>query len=218
MDFDPGHLIFDCDGVLVDSETIAVRIESEVLTAAGFAMTVPEIMEKFVGLSYTTVKAWLEHEFGKPVPNDLLPTVEQRVLQAFPTELEPIPGMAALLERSELPRCVASSSDLDRIRLSLDVTGLRPHFDDDFVFSAQMVERGKPEPDLFLMAAERLGATPDRCLVIEDSPHGVQAAVAAGMPVVGLIAGGHATPTLADRLRAAGADHVVASVDEILPS
>jgi len=164
------------------------------------------------------VQRWLETNFGKPVPDHLLPSVEQRVLDAFPHELQPIPGIANLLERSGLPRCVASSSDPDRIRLSLELTGLDHHFHEDFVFSAQMVERGKPEPDLFLMAAYRLGARPSSCLVIEDSPHGVAAAVAAGMPVVGLVAGGHATPSLADRLRAAGADHVVASVDEILPS
>jgi len=215
--FDPGHLIFDCDGVLVDSETIAVRIESEILTAAGFPMTVPEIMDQFVGLNYASVKAWLENEFGRPLPDDILPSVEARVLEAFPTELEPIPGMHALLERNDLPRCVASSSDPDRIRLSLEVTDLDRHFEDDFVFSAQMVERGKPEPDLFLMAADRLGASPASCLVIEDSPHGVLAAVRAGMPVIGLVAGGHAGPGLADRLRDAGASHVVDNVDEILP-
>ncbi len=111
---------------------------------------------------------------------------------------------------------MASSSDLHRIRLSLDITGLAGFFPPGQVFSAQMVERGKPAPDLFLHAAEQLGTDPDRCLVIEDSPHGVTAALAAGMKVVGFVGGGHARPALVDRLRAAGAETIVEHAEQLV--
>jgi beta-phosphoglucomutase-like phosphatase (HAD superfamily) len=116
---------------------------------------------------------------------------------------------------AERPRCVASSSRLDRIRLSLDVAGLAGHFDPDHLFSTQMVARPKPAPDVFILAAEKLGAEPSRCVVVEDSPHGVHGALAAGMVPVGLTAAGHGSPTLAGRLSEAGAIEVFGSVEEL---
>ena len=212
---DPTHLIFDCDGVLVDSEAIAIRVEEVRLAEAGFALTATEIAERFVGLSYATMSAELEAQFGRALPDGLMATVQQETLDRFPDELVEIPGIGAVLAANPLPRCVASSSNLDRIRLSLQLTGLAPMFDDDLVFSAQMVENGKPAPDLFLFAADKMGADPAGCVVIEDSPHGVTAGVSAGMTVVGLTAGGHASESLAQRLLDAGATTVVAATADL---
>lgn len=211
----PTHLIFDCDGVLVDSEVIAVEVESRLLTEAGFAITADEIADRFVGLSYASMLAGLEEQFGRELPDGLMPRIEQLVLDEFPGRLAAVPGIDQLLHESPLPRAVASSSDLDRIHRSLALTSLDRHFETELVFSAQMVDRGKPAPDLFLLAAEHLGADPASCLVIEDSPHGVTAALAAGMHVVGLLAGGHARPALGERLRHAGAAHIARSADEL---
>jgi len=204
----PELVIFDCDGVLVDSEALVIEIEAVLLTEAGFAMTVDDVAKRCVGLSYPDMMAMLEREFGKPVPDELNQRIQQGALAAFPDRLQAVPGIPELLAQLSLPRCVASSSNIDRILLSLDITGLAPHFAAEHIFSAQMVDHGKPAPDLFLLAAERLGVAPARCLVIEDSPHGVTAAVAAGMDVVGFVGGGHARPSLRGRLEAAGATRV----------
>ena len=206
-------VIFDCDGVLVDSEVLAVRVESALLTEAGFALSPEEISDSYVGLSYASMMASIAERFGRPVPAELGELVQQRVIDAFPAELEPVAGMPAFLDTLEAPRCVASSSDLDRVRLSLDLTGLLGAFAEDRLFSAQMVDRGKPEPDLFLHAAQTCAVSPHRCVVVEDSPHGVEAGVAAGMRVIGLVAGAHCPPSLPDRLLAAGAAAVAPTVD-----
>ena len=202
-------IIFDCDGVLVDSEIIAVEIEAQLLTEAGFPMTVDDVVETCVGLSYPDMVQMLEQRFGRPVPEALNQQMQQLTLDEFPRRLKPVPGIGNLLANSAKERCVASSSDPDRIALSLGITDLLPLFHTDRLYSATMVENGKPAPDLFLHAAGTLGHDPSRCLVVEDSPHGVQAAKAAGMDVIGFVGGGHARPALVDRLRAAGATTVV---------
>lgn len=208
-------LVFDCDGVLVDSEVLVMEVEAQMLTDAGFPITPDEIADNYVGLSYTTMMAALETRHGRPVPTELSEAIQQAALDSFPDRLQPVAGMADLLDGSDRPRCVASSSNLDRIELSLRITGLTPRFQPETIFSAQMVERGKPAPDLFLLAAAKLGYEPDRCLVIEDSTAGVTAARNAGMEVVGLVAGKHARPHLADRLAEAGASHVFADTAEL---
>ncbi len=212
---DETAIVFDCDGVLVDSEAIVIEIEAELLTAAGFAMTVDEIAETCVGLSYGDMMAMLERRFGRPVPEELNARIQADALAAFPDRLKPVEGIDDLLASSSGPRCIASSSDLDRIRLSLEVTGLDRHFDASLVFSAQMVSRGKPAPDLFLHAAEGLAVQPTNCVVVEDSPHGVTAALAAGMDVIGFTGGLHARPSLTTRLEAAGAKTIARSATEL---
>lgn len=213
-------VIFDCDGVLVDSEAIVIEIEAELLNRAGFALTSDEIADRFVGLSYPDMMRMLADDFGRPVPEGLSERIQVDALAAFPDQLKAVRGiddlLAELTARPDIGRCVGSSSDLDRIRLSLDVTGLAQHFRSDHVFSAQMVSRGKPAPDLFLHAADALGVAPDACLVVEDSPHGVAAALAAGMRVVGFVGGLHARPSLTDRLLAAGATTVTERPAEVL--
>ena len=208
-------LVFDCDGVLVDSEALVVDVEAQMLTAAGFPITADEIIHRFVGVSYRSMMAALADDHGRPVPDELAVAVQQAALDQFPTRLRPIDGIARLLDGLDGERCVASSSDLSRIELSLRLCGLDRYFPAERLFSAQMVANGKPAPDLFLHAATTLGVEPEGCLVIEDSPPGVRAARAAGMEVVGLVAGGHASDRLADRLRAAGADRVFATTADL---
>lgn len=208
-------IIFDCDGVLVDSEVIAVEIESRLLTAAGFPISVDEVAETCVGLSYPDMVLLLEQRFGKPVPESLNLQMQQATIDEFPTRLKPVAGITELLMSSTTARCVASSSKPDRIAMSLGLTGLDQMFAADQLFSSTMVTNGKPAPDLFLHAAAALGHEPSRCVVIEDSPHGVEAAVAAGMPVIGFAGGGHARPALTERLRAAGATTIAGNHDEV---
>lgn len=213
-------VIFDCDGVLVDSEAIVIEIESVLLAEAGFVLTPDEIADRFVGLSYPDMMRLLADDFGRPVPDGLSERIQLDALAAFPERLQPVRGMPDLLAGLDanpgVGRCVGSSSDLDRIRLSLDVTGLADFFHPAHLFSAQMVSRGKPAPDLFLHAAEQVGADPAGCLVIEDSPHGVTAALDAGMRVLGFVGGLHARPSLTDRLAAAGAEVIVDDATAVL--
>ena len=208
-------VIFDCDGVLVDSEAIVIEIEAELLTAAGFAITAEEIADRYVGLSYPDMMDQLEARYGRRVPDGLSKTIQRDAIATFPSQLQAVAGMGELLAALDRPRCVASSSDLDRIELSLRVTGLIHHFEPATLFSAQMVKNGKPAPDLFLHAADALETDPAGCLVIEDSPHGVTAALAAGMQVVGFAGGGHARPSLRRRLADAGATTIVDRAEDI---
>jgi HAD superfamily hydrolase (TIGR01509 family) len=198
-------VVFDCDGVLVDSEILVADVEAALLSEAGYELAAEDILERFVGLSYPTMLASLGAETGRPVPEVLGRRVRQAALDRLARDLKPVPGIDELLDGLSGPRCVASSSDLDRITLSLAVSGLARHFTPEVVFSAQMVERPKPAPDLFQLAASAMGVDAGRCVVIEDSPYGVEGAVRAGMTAVGLVAGGHAGPGLADRLVSAGA-------------
>ena len=208
-------VIFDLDGVLVDSEAVVITIESQMLTDAGYPMTVDEIADTCIGLSYADMKALIEDRFSRPIQDQLFDDIQAAALAAFPNMLEPVAGVADLLASSQLPRCIASSSDLDRIHLSLELTELRTFFPSHTVFSAEMVSRGKPYPDLFLHAAEQMGADPQKCLVDEDSPYGVSAALSAGMHVVGFVGGLHARPSLTTRLNDAGATTVLSTAEEL---
>lgn len=208
-------LIFDCDGVLVDSEILAIRAEERVLAEVGMVMTADEIADTCVGLSYPSMMALLEERFGRPVPEGLEERIQIEAKANFETELTEVPGIGELLKDSSLPRCVASSGAPDRISLSLNTTGLIEHFEADNIFSAVEVENGKPAPDLFLLAAERMGFEPARCIVIEDSPYGIEAALAAGMTAVAFTAGSHIRPSTSDKLTAAGAHHVASTSVEL---
>ena len=209
----PDLIIFDCDGVLVDSELLSCRCLSEVLAEFGLHLSVEQALELFLGRSTRAIE---EHYrgIGLVLPREFLPRLKAGVLETFAGALQPIPGVGAVLSALQVPCCVASSSDLDRVSLSLDVTGLAPHFGDR-LYTAQMVRHGKPAPDLFLHAAGTMRASPSRTLVIEDSVSGVQAAKAAGMMVWGFVGGSH----YRDRdgraiLSAAGADRVFAQMSD----
>lgn len=200
-------LIFDCDGVLVDSEPLACQVDAEVLNELGLPYTADEIASEFVGKSMKDMIARIESEHGRTLPDDFAMRVNQALFARFETDLQPIAGVREAILSLPYPRCVASSSVPERIALSLRVTGLADLFEN--VFSASQVARGKPAPDLFLFAADRMNTRPKDCLVIEDSPAGVQAAVAAGMRVIGFTGGGHCGPDHAERLRQAGASVVI---------
>jgi HAD superfamily hydrolase (TIGR01509 family) len=207
-------VIFDCDGVLVDSEIHSNALLAEMMTELGHPMTTREALEKFAGRSLTDVLALAEGVLGRKVPDELGQAYGRRLLDRLRRELKPVAGVKAAVAALPHRRCVASSSSFERIHLSLDVTGLAPLFD-GHIFSATQVAHGKPAPDLHLFAARTMGVAPDRCVVVEDSPLGVTAAVAAGMTAVGFAGAGHATTALAHQLAAAGARCVLASMSEL---
>ncbi|MGI9155337.1 MAG: HAD family hydrolase [Marmoricola sp.] len=196
-------VIFDCDGVLVDSERLTVEVEARMLTELGWSMTPAEVVSRFMGRSL----AWELQEITERLGAEAALVFERRLVpeltEVFAAELVPVEGLPVLLavlaERGT-SACVASSGTPEGIRTKLDLTGLRGHFCDR-ISSAVEVEHGKPAPDLFLLAASRMGAPPERCAVVEDSVPGVTAGVAAGMTVYGF-AGGLSGP---GDLAAAGA-------------
>ena len=196
----PALLIFDCDGVLVDSERLALRVGSTGLRELGWSMLDGEFVERFVGRSDADIRALLVDRFGAETTERWLAEFERRYDAALSSELRAVDGIEAALARIDVPVCVASSSRHGHVRRVLTQTGLYDRFAGR-IFSAVDVPHGKPAPDLFLHAAATLGADPPACVVIEDSSLGVEAARAAGMRALGYAGG--VTP--AARLEAAGA-------------
>ena len=186
-----GLVIFDCDGVLVDSEPISLRLLLSTLAEAGLHLSPAEADALFLGRSLASTRETVAREYGVTVTDAALDTMRQALYAAFRAELQPIAHIAATLDALPCPYCVASSSQPERVELSLTVTGLWPRFAGR-AFSATMVANGKPAPDLFLFAAATLGYPPSACLVVEDSPAGILAAKAAGMKVVAFTGGSHA--------------------------
>ncbi|MCO5064438.1 MAG: HAD family hydrolase [Rhizobiaceae bacterium] len=186
-------IVFDCDGVLVDSEPISTLVLSELFVQYDIPIDQPTIYKRFLGRSMAAMRSVLFDEYGIAMTDEHLEFVRRNMRERFARELKPVPGIAQALASLSLPICVASSSSPERIRLSLGVTGLLDFFE-PHIFSASMVEHGKPAPDLFLHAAREMGAAPSRCIVVEDSPAGVMAAQAAGMRVFAFTGGGHALP------------------------
>jgi HAD superfamily hydrolase (TIGR01509 family) len=213
----PHLIIFDCDGVLVDSELLSCRCLCEALAGCGIEVGLEETLDLFLGRSLDAV---LEHYqgLGRSIPRQFPAELMVKVQETFRSALCPIEGIGSVLEGLKIPHCVASSSTLDRVSLSLSLTGLAGHFGDR-LYTAQMVDRGKPAPDLFLYAARRMQADPARALVIEDSVSGVRAAKAAGMTVWGFVGGSHyRARDGAASLRDAGADRVFARMADFWPT
>jgi HAD superfamily hydrolase (TIGR01509 family) len=180
--------IFDCDGVLVDSESISNGVLAQMLTDEGLPTTLAEARRDYQGLLLADVLSDAQAKLGRPLPGDWLDRYEQERSLAFREELRPVAGVAEaveLIKAEGIAVCVASQGKLEKTRLSLRLTGLSSLFEERALFSAYQVPRGKPHPDLFLHAASEMGASPSGCLVIEDTPSGVRAAVAAGMWVLG---------------------------------
>ena len=206
-------VIFDLDGVLVDSERLSCSCLQALLGESGIALDLDEIYARFLGRGFQAVAEHYRRVHDKPIPGDFRMRLEARVRAAFAAELRPMQGMRELLTSLRVPYCLASSSGGVRIALSLQLTGLTAYFDGR-IFGAELVVHGKPAPDLFLHAAQAMGAAPQRCLVIEDSDPGIAAARAAGMTAWGFMGGSHLTwPDAADRLRASGAAEVFASME-----
>ena len=190
----PDLVIFDCDGVLVDSERIAVEVDIEVLAELGWTVTRDEVIERFVGQSSAAVTAAIEAHLGRPLDANWEDRFEPRYRQAMDDQLTVVDGLEGVLDAVEaagIPMCVASNGSHAKTAHSLELTGLAARFG-ACVFSADDVTRGKPAPDLFLLAARSLGVVPDRCAVVEDSRFGIEAARAAGMAAFGY--GGGVTP------------------------
>lgn len=190
-DAQKGLVIFDCDGVLVDSEPLSVSVLIQAMHDFGVEMSEEDVYSRFLGKSLATLVDTMQTEFDVFIDQAFLDRIRNDLYERFKHELKPIDGIAATLDALQLPRCVASSSQLERIRLSLGVTGILDKLEPN-IFSATMVKRGKPAPDLFLYAAERMGAAPADCIVVEDSPAGIMAARAAGMTVFAFTGGSHA--------------------------
>ncbi len=207
----PELVIFDCDGVLVDSERISNQVLLEMFDALGLRLSLADMFEHFVGHSLAQVFEILSSRFGVTVPPTFGEELHRRMDVAMAQELKTVPGVLEVLDALPIPACVASNGTHQKMRSTLGTTGLLPRFEGK-LFSATDVSRGKPHPDLFLHAAKHFGVKPSSCAVVEDTPTGVAAGVAAGMNVYG-----YAALTPAERLTLAGAHRVFADMRE-LPS
>ncbi|MCL6707333.1 HAD family hydrolase [Pseudomonas sp. R2.Fl] len=212
-------IIFDCDGVLVDSEPISLAVLVEALNAAGVALDERRAKDLFLGRSLASMIATARDEYGLAIDDAFLTAMRLSLYERFRAELKPVDGILdtlAAMDEHGIDWCVASSSQPERIELSLTVAGILPRFSPR-IFSASMVEHGKPAPDLFLFAARAMGRKPENCTVIEDSPAGIAAAKAAGMQVFAFLGGSHARdPAFHDAIRALDADAVFDAMDDLL--
>jgi HAD superfamily hydrolase (TIGR01509 family) len=183
-------VIFDCDGVLVDSEPIANRTLGQMLRELGLDLTQEQIFQSFVGYCLPHCMRVIEDMLGRPPPENFLRELQARTFATFRNELHAMPGIGQALDAldaADVPYCVASSGDHEKMNTTLGITGLLPRFAGR-IFSVTQVARGKPAPDVYLFAARQLGVEPSACVVVEDTPPGVQAGVAAGMTVFGFCA------------------------------
>ena len=208
-------VVFDCDGVLVDSEVLACRAVVDTLAAFGHAVSVESISERFTGVSNKDMYAALAGDIGGPLPEGFDGAMKRCALDLFERELAAIAGLATVLPRLAMAKCVASSSLPDDIMWKLRRTDLLRWFPATAIFSTALVARGKPAPDIFLYAAEKMGVSPGRVIAIEDSAPGVTAAKAAGMATFGFTGGSHCRPGHEARLKSAGADLVFADMREL---
>jgi len=195
-------VIFDCDGVLVDSEVLTNTVLRDMLIELGARVTLDDMFESFVGHPLGRCWELAAELLGRALPGDFATKYRERCVQVLRDQLQPVPGIHVALSRIELPTCVASSGDHDKMRTTLGLTGLLPHFEGR-LFSVTQVARGKPAPDVFLFAASEMRVSPDRVAVVEDTPVGVAAGLAAGMTVFG-----YAGRTPRQRLASAGASVV----------
>ena len=210
-----GALIFDFDGVIADSEAIANSVLAETITDLGYPTTMDQSLVRYSSRRWVDVMAEIEAAIGRSLPANFSGELKHATFERFRTDLKEVSGAANFIKRfSHLPRCIASSSSIDRLQLCLSVLALEAEFG-NHVFSADMVARGKPHPDIFLFAAEKLGVSPHECLVIEDSAGGIKAAVAAGMTAVGLCAASHIREGHHLKLRDAGAVHLADSWPDV---
>jgi HAD superfamily hydrolase (TIGR01509 family) len=211
-------IIFDCDGVLVDSEIIGIKIEVELLQTAGYEIGVEQFAARFSGMSWNDILRSIEAESGLNVMDRLFDKVEAQLDLRIPAEVQVIDGVREVLEELQYPACVCSNTKMARLDIVLDKVGLKPFFDPN-LFSAKDLGpgRAKPKPDIFLHGAHRMGFDPSAAVVVEDSTHGVEGARAAGMQVIGFTGGSHTYPHHAQNLMAAGAGKVISHMRD-LPS
>ncbi|OIS91130.1 HAD family hydrolase [Brucella cytisi] len=206
----PSLIIFDCDGVLVDSEIIAAEVESALLTEAGYQIAADEMAERFAGLTWQDILLTVEREAGIPLSASLLDKSEKILDEKLENEVQAVEDIVDVVSALKLPKCICSNSTSHRLESMLKRVGLYELFAPN-IFSAKEVgtKKTKPAPDVFLYAAEQFGVDPKDVIVIEDSAHGIQGARAAGMRVIGFTGGAHAYPGHADKLTDAGAETVI---------
>jgi HAD superfamily hydrolase (TIGR01509 family) len=209
-------IIFDCDGVLVDSEIIAAKVESALLTEAGYPISVEEMGERFAGMTWKNILLQVEKESEIPLSAQLLDKSEQLLDARLAREVKIIDGVKFALARIPTPHCICSNSSSERLDMMLEKVGLKPYFA-PHIFSAKDLgaDRVKPKPDIFLHGAKQMNVAPERTLVIEDSVHGIHGARAAGMRVVGFTGASHTYPSHADRLTDAGAETVISRMADL---
>ncbi|HEX8322406.1 MAG TPA: HAD family hydrolase [Tepidisphaeraceae bacterium] len=207
-------IIFDCDGVLIDSEIVVCRLVSQEMTRLGYPMTVEEVIERYAGRPEGEMIADIEQNWGRRVPDEYFVHIRQQVAHAYATELRPMAGVADALARIQTPVCVASSSYPEKLKLGLETAGLLGRFGPNLI-SAAWVAHGKPAPDVFIYAAGWMRTPIEKCLVIEDSLPGTRAARSAGMRVFGFTGGTHCPPGHGDRLLDAGAARVFDTFDQL---
>jgi HAD superfamily hydrolase (TIGR01509 family) len=214
---EPDLVIFDCDGVLVDSEALACQSLAETMTRHGLPCTIDDVFTKFLGRGFAAVEDYHQKMLGLPVSEDFLADLRSSQFALFRSHLRPLPHVPEMLSEFKRPFCLATSSDPERLQLTLEVTGLGVYFVNR-IYHAAMVERAKPAPDLFLLAAKGMGASPSRTLVVEDSLTGVQAGKAAGMNVWAFTGGSHYAGRhgIGAVLRAAGADRIIDSMSALM--
>ena len=205
-------VIFDCDGVLIDSEIISARMLVSELTRLGVAIDLPYVVRHFLGRSYPVVMDQIRRDFGLNLPPSFEEQYRERLLEAFRAGLRIMPGVAAVLDTLAVPVCVATSSSPRRAAMSLHLVGLGALVGPR-LFTASQVARGRPAPDLFLHAASEMGAAPSACLVIEDSLPGIRAGLAAGMQVWRFTGGSHLAGQPLDTPEDARPHHTFASFD-----
>ena len=209
-------ILFDCDGVLVDSEIIAAEVESKLLRESGFDITAEDMCIRFAGMDWKSILLTIEQEADIPVSAQLLDKSDKLLDAALARRVKMIEGVPYALSKLREQRCICSNSSTPRLDLMLTKVGLKPFFE-GHIYSAKDLgpDRTKPRPDIYIHGAKQFEADPSRCLVIEDSVHGVHAARAAGMRVIGFTGGSHTYPTHADRLIDAGAETVIARMVEL---
>jgi HAD superfamily hydrolase (TIGR01509 family) len=209
----PALVIFDCDGVLVESEAIANRVFAEMVSKAGYPLTAEDSLRRFKGGRFKSLQAVIEEQLGRSLGSDWIAKLYAAMYVAFRQELQPVAGVVELIatiQARRIPICVASNGPLEKMRVTLGITGLWDLFN-GHIFSSDMVDQPKPAPDLFLLAARTLGVAPADCLVIEDSRPGILGGLAAGMPTAALVAEPHEKPAI----EALGPTYLVPSLDQI---
>jgi HAD superfamily hydrolase (TIGR01509 family) len=209
-------ILFDCDGVLVDSEIIAAEVESKLLRESGFDITAEDMCIRFAGMDWKSILLTIEQEADIPVSAQLIDKSEKLLDAALARRVKMIEGVRYALAKLTEQRCICSNSSSARLDMMLTKLGLKPYFE-GHIYSAKDLgpDRTKPRPDIYLHGAKQFGVEPSRCLVVEDSVHGVHAARAAGMRVIGFTGGSHTYPTHADRLTDAGAETVISRMVEL---
>ena len=209
------HVIFDCDGVLIDSEKISMAVDMALLAQNGIHLSEAEMYLRFVGPTFEDMVAGLEQEYGKVLPSDLSARKDRMMLELYRRDLKPVPGVIPMLRKLALPKSIGTNGPRDRALEALRITGLEPFFGDRLT-TYEDVKNPKPAPDVYQLAARRAGFNPAHCLVVEDSVTGATAALAAGCKVIGFTGVAHEPVAKARELKELGVSHVIHDMGELL--